>query len=67
MACRAVVACRDGIAARVEGTNTGSGAQVEAARSDAPEAFQGLFTALEDACRAKRLSVDSGVEINSRR
>ena len=55
MACRA-----DGIAARVEGTNTGSGAQVEAARSDAPDAFQGLFAALEEACRAKRLSVDAG-------
>ena len=35
-------------------------AQVEAARSDAPDAFQGLFAALEDACRTKRLSVDAG-------
>ena len=31
---------------------------MEAARSDAPEAFQGLFAALAEACRAKRLSVD---------
>ena len=38
---------------------------MEAARSDAPDAFQGLFAALEDACRAKRLSVDGGVEINN--
>ena len=33
---------------------------MEAARSDAPDAFQGLFAALEEACRAKRLSVDAG-------
>ena len=31
---------------------------MEAARSDAPDAFQGLFAALEEACRTKRLSVD---------
>ena len=31
---------------------------MEAARSDAPDAFQGLFAALEEACRGKRLSVD---------
>ena len=31
---------------------------MEAARSDTPDAFQGLFAALEDACRGKRLSVD---------
>ena len=31
---------------------------MEAARSDAPDAFQGLFAALEEACRAKRLSVE---------
>ena len=36
----------------------GEHAQVEAARSDAPDAFQGLFAALEEACRGKRLSVD---------
>ena len=36
----------------------GERTQVEAARSDAPDAFQGLFAALEDACRAKRLSVE---------
>ena len=53
MACRA-----DAIAARVEGHR--EHAQVEAARSDAPDAFQGLFAALEEACRAKRLSVDAG-------
>ena len=33
---------------------------MEAARSDAPDAFQGLFAALEEACRGKRLSVDAG-------
>ena len=38
----------------------GERTQVEAARSDAPDAFQGLFAALEEACRAKRLSVDAG-------
>ena len=36
----------------------GERTQVEAARSDAPDAFQGLFAALEDACRGKRLSVE---------
>ena len=33
---------------------------MEAARSDAPDAFQGLFAALEEACHSKRLSVDAG-------
>ena len=41
-------------------SNTARAFAVEAARSDAPDAFQGLFAALEDACRAKRLSVDAG-------
>ena len=41
-------------------SNTARAFAVEAARSDAPEAFQGLFAALEEACRAKRLSVDAG-------
>ena len=39
-------------------SNTARAFAVEAARSDAPDAFQGLFAALEDACRTKRLSVD---------
>ena len=39
-------------------SNTARAFAVEAARSDAPDAFQGLFAALEEACRAKRLSVD---------
>ena len=41
-------------------SNTARAFAVEAARSDAPDAFQGLFAALEEACRAKRLSVDAG-------
>ena len=41
-------------------SNTARAFAVEAARSDAPDAFQGLFAALEDACQAKRLSVDAG-------
>ena len=39
-------------------SNTARAFAVEAARSDAPDAFQGLFAALEEACRAKRLSVE---------
>ena len=41
-------------------SNTARAFAVEAARSDAPDAFQGLFAALEEACHAKRLSVDAG-------
>ena len=41
-------------------SNTARAFAVEAARSDAPDAFQGLFAALEGACRSKRLSVDAG-------
>ena len=41
-------------------SNTARAFAVEAARSDAPEAFQGLFAALEEACHSKRLSVDAG-------
>ena len=41
-------------------SNTARAFAVEAARSDAPDAFQGLFAALEEACRTKRLSVDAG-------
>ena len=41
-------------------SNTARAFAVEAARSDAPDAFQGLFAALEEACRGKRLSVDAG-------
>ena len=39
-------------------SNTARAFAVEAARSDAPDAFQGFFAALEEACRAKRLSVE---------
>ena len=41
-------------------SNTARAFAVEAARSDAPDAFQGLFAALEEACHSKRLSVDAG-------
>ena len=40
--------------------NTARAFAVEASRSAAPGEYKGLFAALEDACRAKRLAVDAG-------